>query len=351
MLLLSAPALSQGEQLELTWNAPSACPSESDVKTAVMSGAAAQGVESKSRPTLFARAHVSEEAGEGARSMWRVLLETERGGVRGQREIEAESCAALAEATAVVLSLALLELADEAPSEPPEAAPPSGETPSGSSLSRPVAVPVRPSEKKLPPPAARRFSQAEQGLSAGRLPKPKPSPKKRPSLARFALSARGGFNAGTLPRLAPGGALGAAWLPGAFRFEIGAQMWAKQSELIPDTPAGADLLLRSLGARACLEAWSSRRFALSPCIGSEYHLMKAQGFGSDSNYDATARWAAFSAGALGVAQLTRRVALRADVEGRVPLARPRFFVERVGTVHEVPGFAVTALFGAEVHFP
>lgn len=350
LLLLSARVFAQGEQLELTWAAPPACPTASEVKRAVMSSAATHAVETTTRPTLHARAHVSQGKAESGLPVWHVLLKTERGGSRGQREIEAESCAALAEATAVVLSLALLEFTDEAAGDPPEEASPSGETPSTSTLHRPPVGPKNPSDKP-PASAERRPSRAEQPPPEEKLVRSTPVPQRRRSLGHFALSARGGFNVGSLPRLAPGAAFGAAWLPGPFRFELGAQMWGAQSASIDDTPAGADLSLKSLGARGCVEALRAKRFALSPCIGSEFHQMTAQGFGSDSNYDAAAYWPALLGGVLGVARVTSRLALRAEVEGRVPLARPRFFVERMGTVHEIPGFSVTSLFGAEVHFP
>jgi hypothetical protein len=373
--------MAEGQALELTWTAPSTCPTETEIETAVLKNAATQSSEAKGRPPLFARGVVTERTEHGAKSAFHVLLQTERGGVRGEREITAESCAALAEATAVVLSLALLDLAEDTSVAPAPVSSPGSDTPDPGATSRDapdsatararagesrtIATPeerqnssgTSQNQAKAQPPSEEALRQDKKKPKQQSSPKRQSSPKQQSSpkihrsLAHFALLARGGLNTGTLPRLTLGGALGASWVPGAFRFELGAQMWRQQSEVVNDTPAGAELSLRSFGARACLKALDSKRLSLSPCIGPEFHLLRAKGFGSDSNYNTTASWPALAWGLLGVAPLSSLLALRAEVEGRVALARPRLLVERLGTVHEIPPLSFTTLFGAEVYFP
>src|SRR5690606_108493 len=78
--------------------------------------------------------------------------------------------------------------------------------------------------------------------------------------------------------------------------------------------------------------------------------LAAHGYGADANQDASARWASLAAGALGRAPLTSWLALRTRVEATVPLARPRFVVERMGAVHQPAALGMSATFGAEVLF-
>lgn len=370
LLLMIPEAFAQSETLVLTWSAPHGCPSESEVTSAVLRNATLKnaGNRSSEAPTvLVARAQVSERAGGGAQLPWYVRLYTQRGDARGQREIEAESCAALAQATAVVLSLALLDLKEEAPDESDAQTPPiaglenentrktSGAAQDSVQSSKTEPIPELKSDRRRTKARRPAENASRNTLSKQKGATPRPASASAsagtPWLARFSAGARGGFTFGTLPRPAPGGALSVAWLPGAFRLEVDAKMWGEQSQSIEDTPSGADLLLRSLGVRACLRARSSPRLELSPCVGSELHLLRARGFGSDANYDTNANWPALTGGLLGLVKLTSKVALRADIEGQIPLARPRFFVERIGTVHRIPPWAVAALFGAEVHFP
>lgn len=351
LLLMKTEAVAQAERLVLTWNAPPGCPTESEVTSAALRGGAARASDNASGPDLIARAKVSQRNDGIAQATWHVLLRTQRGSVHGQREIEAESCAGLAQATAVVLSLALLDLEEDSPVEFDSQTHRSADFDDAETQAK--QKPAFRSDfarSEARPPAKDDMGDTtdEQDIAAAARPATLANTR---SLVRFSVGAQAGFNVGTLPRVAPGGALSLAWLPGAFRLEFHAQMWGRQSQSISDTSSGARLFLSSLGVRACIRALRTPRLDLSPCIGSEFHLLSAQGFGSDTNYDTRAHWPALTGGLLGRARLSERFFIRVQVEGQAPLARPRLFVEHLDTVHRIPSWAATSLFGVEVRFP
>jgi hypothetical protein len=113
-LSLAARDASARERFRLSWSAPAGCPTAEDVRAAALRGAepdvpdrnaAAPAVVDE--PELEASARVSSRQ-VGAVTQWTVELQTRRGALTGERTIEASSCAGIAEATAVVLGLALL---------------------------------------------------------------------------------------------------------------------------------------------------------------------------------------------------------------------------------------------------
>lgn len=307
----------------LHWHAPALCPSQEEVVAASLHNASSGEREKQGRPTLSAEAEVSERVDERGQRTWHVLLSTQHGDSRGTREIEAETCEGLAQATAIVLSVALLDLEQDAP---PAVTAPEVPVP----LHRDPAT-----EHPRPEPSAKR--------SAGR--------SRAGELARFSAGAHLGLSVGVLPRLAAGGALSLAWLPGLFRLELDARFWGRQSETVDDTTSGARFSLMTWGARACLTALKHGVVDLSPCLGADLNLVSAQGFGSDSNYDSRGSWPAVTAGALVRTLLARNLALRARVDGQWVPQQPTFVVEEAGTVHTIPTWGMVALFGAEVHFP
>lgn len=391
LFFMKSVALAEEERFVLTWNAPVGCPTEAEVTTAVLNSVvlsntdsnnaassdadppslAAGAPERATGPALIASAQVSQRSPGSTQATWHVLLRTQRGGARGQREIEAESCASLAQATAVVLSLALLDLQEDSASESSSQSLPTADfdanrADSDEPVSAETPSPTDSTSLTATQPRAAQTTPSEQIPVGTPLPSNKHSPpenrdssrsgalsqsKNDPSLARFSVGVGAGFNVGTLPQLAPGGLLSLAWLPDRFRLEFEAGIWGRQSQSIEETSAGADLSLSSFGARACLKAPLTSHLDLSPCLGSQLYLLRARGFGSDSNYSTRASWPALTGGLLGRAELSSRLALRADVEAQLPLDRPRFLVERLGTVHRIPPWAVTTLFGVEIHFP
>ncbi len=306
-LFLASAAFGQ-EQLRLSWDAPADCPSAEDVRSATLRGVRAHG--GAHADVLEAEARVTQvQTGDGPG--WRVHLVTRRGSFTGEREIEAATCDGVAEATAVVLALALV---------------PAESASDGDTTAQPDPGPPEPDAPRRGAPA-----------------------REAPFLA-FGASAA--VDASTLPSAAAGGSVTLAWTPGPLRIEADARRWVSQSgTLSTATTAGARFSMTSLGGRGCWAVVRAGTFEASPCAGADAHLVSAEGFGSDANFAASGQWAALSAGALGRVTVASWLAARARVEGFVPLARPTFVVENAGPVHRPPVFGVAAALGVEALFP
>ena len=86
------------EDLQLTWRGPAGCPSGERVRAAALKSAGKAAIE-----PLEADARV--EHGE----RWKVTIRTSRSGTAvEERTIEGASCAAVADATAVILAIAMI---------------------------------------------------------------------------------------------------------------------------------------------------------------------------------------------------------------------------------------------------
>jgi hypothetical protein len=117
LFALTASQVCSADALDLVWQAPDTCATGAQVQrefersTHVIAG--------RSPPHLSARASVEARAGR-----WVLHLHTLRDGVEGDREIEADSCASLTHAAALVLALAFGEGAEPATPTPPAPLPP-----------------------------------------------------------------------------------------------------------------------------------------------------------------------------------------------------------------------------------
>lgn len=285
LLLVARPARA-AEPLRLTWDAPAECPAGASVRAAAM-----QDVVPGTRTLEAEAAVVRTERG------WRVTLRTRRGEERGERTIEASSCEGVADATVVVLGLALVD------APPPRA-------------------PVAPSSTIEAKSATRRSPVLAIGLGLGA----------EPSI---------------LPAAAFGASLSVAWTPGRWRLEADARRWTSESGTVAGSAAGARFSLTSLGARLCFAALAGS-FSLGPCAGADAELASARGFGADANYDRSRAWPALTGGVLARLAVTRWLALRARPEAVVPLSRPSFVVANEGEVHRPPAIGMAATIGAEL---
>jgi hypothetical protein len=288
------------------------------VRAATLRNVDARGAKSE---LLEAEALVEQRPSSSGGAPWRVRLATRRGTSTGEREIEAATCAGLAEATAVVLALALV------PQEPePDTSAPASDraTPAATSAPRP------PNHDRV-------------------VPRKSVSVKERRAHA-LALGASVVGDASTLPSPAIGGSATLAWTPGRFRLEADARRWGSQSGSLAGAHAGARFTMTSLGGRACFAAAKTDDFDFSPCAGADANLISALGFGAETNYSPDAAWAAMTGGALGRITLGPWLAIRTRVEAIVPLSRPTFVVENEGNVHRPATFGVAASLGIEALF-
>ncbi len=290
----------------IAWSAPDGCPDAAHVRADVArlggepSGGAHATVIVMSRGGRWI-ASIAIEASDGAHT----------------REVEGATCDAVADATALVLAIAFRP------------------SPSPSSSSSPSPSPSPASS--LP----RQTSRAES---------PSPSRARAPFAAGFAATA---FS-GALPSAAPGAGAWLAFLPGRVRLELAGTISTSQSASILGAPIGADFRLLTGAARACGNLLASDRFALAPCAGVEAIRITATGFGMTASRSTDELRAAASFGALATWAIERAFALRLEVDGVVPTARPRFVVEGDdGTpisLHRPAAVWGRLLLGAEIRF-
>lgn len=325
---LVAARADAADLLRLSWDAPSGCPSGDSVRAAAVRNAPPAAV------PLEADAVVSH------RDRWTVTLRTRRPDASGERVLEAASCNALADATAVILALALVPPGQAVTPSPALVA----ANVTANATPEPSGQPANPAA--APAPVATKAPEEDRATSSSPANPAKPGPSGPPAIA---LGAFASTDAMTLPTVALGGGGSLAWTPGSLRIEASASVFAGQSQTIDASTAGARFSMTSLGAGACYTLLHGA-LELAPCGGGSMHWVSAEGFGATANYDATSRWAAVDGGLLARAPLTSWLALRARADGLVPLGRPSFEVENEGVVHKPPPFGIRAALGAELNF-
>lgn len=307
VMLGGAAAFADDEGLRLAWSAPPGCPNGDDVKAATLRSVDRGKMLSG---TLLADASVEQLTP----SSWRVRLKTQRGDNAGEREIEGPTCAGVADATAVILALALV------PPTTLEAPPP----------------PEEPEKPKEPEAATASKEPAE--------------PESHHLAAGVAYAA----NLGGLPKVGAGGAVTLAWTPGRLRIEAEGKLFGGQGDNVSGRPEGADFYAKGLGGRACFAVVARSSFDVAPCLGIGAEIMIAHGRKSDHDDRKTEVWASFTGGALGRVFLTKWLAMRARIEAVVPVLPPDFVVEVGGegqrSVFRPSAIGGAGTFGAEVLF-
>jgi hypothetical protein len=343
---LSATALvqAQGEpiaapHIALTWRAPEACPDEEAVRASVgrlLSGSTA---------TVEGRAQATREG-----ATWQVVL-TMNG---GERRLEGDSCYALAEATALIVAMAvdpervvanrgaadagLTKEADAGATATPLDGGPSPDA---------GPQPRREGDGGTPPSNPARDATTGTGPAVPRSPS---TYQHAPSAPRhFAISAAAALDLGTLPGPAPGVALTAAWVPSRLRFELGASYFPSSSTATSPTGASATFFLVSGQARGCYVT-PLPPFELAPCAGVEVALLQgtAQGIAFPTGGNSTAL-VALAPGLLADWHVAPAWAIFVRGDAPLELIRPEFQID--ATTRHQPGFLTgRAALGVELRF-
>jgi hypothetical protein len=298
----------------ITWSAPSGeCPDEAYVRTAVQQ---LLGADDPAAARVEAHARV-ERLGD---SSWRVHLTTQRDGATGERVVDSSSCRSLADATALIVALAIdpQRVAANRPSLAAAAG-------SASSPSAPAPAPA-PTPAPAPAPAPTPAPTPTPAPAPAPAPTPAPPPAPLPP-SRFSLFAALGGDLGTLPRPAWGVTLGAAlFLSPAVRLEAYGSYWPwqhAQSSASFAPNSGGDVFLADGGARACWLPLHAN-LELAGCAGLEAGLLHGQGENIARTLSADSFWLA----ATGLARLTWRAsphfALFLDASLAIPFSRDQF---------------------------
>jgi hypothetical protein len=295
LFLLATARASRADPLDLVWDAPDTCNSGADVRrefersTSIRPG--------RSPPHLSARARV--EARDGR---WVLHLHTLRDGVEGDREIEADSCASLTRAAALVLALAFGEGAE------PEAAP----TPDA-----PVA-----------PQAPTTLTMAAKGRAGSDRQENSPFARSpRASFISWSVTLDGRVAWGPLP----GPAAGAATT-----VDARGRWWGASARVISWPGANGepepDLHAHFTGVGGalslCLLGRPSRAWLLAACAGLQASALRGTSTGATVSDAAVASWLAAIPALRARLRLFGPLHVEAGVEVAASLTRPAFAVCR-----------------------
>jgi hypothetical protein len=282
----------QAEAVHLSWEAPAECPSSDDV-LAETRRLLAHDEALPAGETLTARAVVTHD------EAWSVVLETVSRSGRYQRTLHAQTCRGLADATALILALAVNPdaVARTQAASPAAAAPPEHVHVS-------LALPL--------------------SLSAGMLPEPD-----------YAVGA------------------GVVATAGAARVELSIHDWLHTATATAaGSPAGGTFRLVSGTLYGC-GAPRFGRFDAGGCALLDAGRFDAAAVDVSRSTPASALWLAAGAGGFAAASLDAggvwSIPLHLDV--LVPLLRPAFVVQNVGpSVYRPPPIAGRASLGVALRF-
>jgi hypothetical protein len=312
------------------WTAPEECPGVDYVESqidALLAGAAASPA-----PALRAQATVRRERDGG----WRVDLTTAIGADVGHRALTAESCRAVADATALILALAV---------DPERVA-------SNRSTVAPASASAPPSAEVPPAPSAsasRTLPRARPSVVVRR-PRVVPPPSPPPT---FALEVGGALEMGTLPSVTPEMLLTVAVVPALardFRFEATGAISAFSSVESPPTMSGK-FELRVAGVGACFLPIAGA-VELGLCAGAEVDSLAGSGLAETRPRNATATWVALRPHATLAYPFVPGWALRLDGGAGIALARPEFDSTGIdsGFIHRTAEVSGRVSFGVELRF-
>ncbi|MCR9159272.1 MAG: hypothetical protein ACE37F_08860 [Nannocystaceae bacterium] len=323
-LLLLAPLF------ELEWEVPDTCPSRDTFLEMVEAQAR---VQAESDTPAVLRASVAVE--ERGRGRWALTLQLRRGDELDVRTMDGESCEAVVDAAAVIVSLRLVEWTRSPP--PPFAAAP-----------QPVLEPP----PRLPMLVV---PEPEPGLE----PEPEPEPEPSSSGLRDTAPAMRGGWLGVYTGLALGIAPG---LGGAVSLDGGLSgRWWRAGLAAEATPRRLTQHPNDARVRGRFDLVVGKALGCGvPRAGPvEFSLcgrvgvggLRAVGAGNVAQPEPAWRpWFGLGGSASASWSITERLAPTVMVEGLAPLQSRTFSVGRVpGILHETGAFALRAWVGLEIH--
>jgi hypothetical protein len=335
----------------LTWRAPAGCPDEASVNADVA------GLLAGSNAPLRANAEVEHVGGS-----WRVVVSM-NGGVR---RLEATSCRALAEATELIVAMAVdpvrvarnrsaqgavvdagigSAVASDASTlrafEPGDAG---GADAAIVDAAAPFVVPVAP----VNVPNAE-TSPVDAGTPVDAAPSAplRRAPDVTNGTTTFAVEAAGVVDLGTLPAPGIAPSIGFAWTPFHFRFELAGAYFLPNSTSPTTTGVIERFTMLTVAARACYLARADS-FELGPCVEAEVASVHGDGIVALPQ-SGSSTWIAPGAGIFGAWRFAPSWAVFGRGDALIPTIRPDFQVD--GTTLHRPAFLTGRLsLGAELRF-
>lgn len=329
--------------VELDWQAPRGCPTEGHVEATIArlvgqpiaAGRAGAGSSTQVRAVVRTRPEGFE-----------VELHTRHGVAEEHRTFTAPRCDALADATALIVAVALRPLetaaaastaaaSEVAPDPPPSAVPPA-----------PTVVAPRQRPAVAAPVPTARASEAAASEAAA-------SEAEGARAVGGALAVTGGPAVGVLPGVGAQLAAVLALRGPRWRVEAGGTYWFPRTATTADQPT-VEIGLGSGTVRGCYVLARSR-LELPLCAGAELGAMRGRGQGAGVlSKTSRSLWAAAHAGPGLTWRLGPWAAVRLAVDVLVALRQPGFDLriggERV-ELHRVPPVGGRAALGIELRWP
>jgi hypothetical protein len=285
--------------LSVAWQAPLPCPDAAHVREAVAS-LVGESTAARGSSGLAASGTVTEV---GGRLHLQVRLDSS--GASEEKAMDSDACATLADAYALVVAFTYDPSLASSPVAVMTAAP------------APVAAP--PTEPRPPAPGGPGWRLAGGPLAA--------------------------VGAGALPFPAFGVGARVALETGA-RWELAGMFWPSQSTAVgagSSGTVGAGVWLADAEPSVCLPLAGG---AVAPCIGGALGAMQARGTGVTTVGVGTSWWLAVTAGVSLRAALAPGIDLRFRLDVGVPIFRPNFELDDVGSQGTVSAFQPAPAFGA-----
>ncbi|HEY8090079.1 MAG TPA: hypothetical protein VIF09_19595 [Polyangiaceae bacterium] len=328
--LLSLPSSAGADEppaAHLEWNVPPGCPARETVLADV-----ARILHGPPSRRGEARADVTELAPD----RWSVHLVTRVDGTGGERSFEADSCVAIASATALIVAWTIDPIrASQSPS-----------TPGTSSV--PSPLPPAPAPPPLPPPRPLTLSAPRRDVV---LPTT-PSSSRTTVSGVMAVGAQADL--GTLPSAALSGVLSAGIDVGRVHVEASGTAWMSQDATRAGTE-GAHLHLLETALLGCWRGVLRPDLEVDPCGGAALAHLTSDGFGETTPESASTWWGSAQAEVLARWRVAGPLALRASASASVPFSRPYVVILDTlsGTydLHRPGVVAGRANLGVEAHFP
>jgi hypothetical protein len=322
--LAAGVAGAQTPEFTLDWHAPAECPSEVELAARVEQ---LRGEHGASAATLDVRAFVTLLLDGRFRAELRLV----QGGGERVRVLEAPTCRGLAEASAVVIALAMsprAKLAEAAPPPAPPALP-----------AEPVPLP----EEEAPPSGR---------ADAERAP---PTPHERHEPHAFGIDASAGI-ATDFGATADTPALGATVL-GRFRYEklvsvgVRGSFFPARASTVPGQPnEGARVFLAAFAPLVCAAPFALP-VELAACAELELGFLHAEGFGPPIHSQKSAWWVAPGAGLTAAFPKGTRLRSRLSADALFPTTRTEFVLRDIGVAHRLPVVAPRIALYLELAFP
>jgi len=318
-----APAQSTPQpNLALEWRAPEGCPDGAAISDRVRSLLASSDT---STDPVQARGIVIPPVAGGA---WQLTLETVQGARTWQRSLSAGSCDELADAGALIIALVI------DPNLRPEAATTAEAPP-------PADVPALAPTATLP---AAQAAAPTHDLMSER------PPTRAESETTVHITASALVDSGTLPRAALGGELTGGLGFGPVEVQALGTVLPEAREVVAQEPArGGDISLLAGGLRGCYVIEGPELAGLA-CGGLEAGRIQGSGVGTMTTDTQSVFWLAGRLGVVGRYRLGGPTAAQLGLEALIPVTRPEFVLENVGSVHRPAVATARASLGLELHF-